>query len=116
MKKSIVLFVTLAVLIPSGLVFGDNNDHVSKPVKVSLQGMVIDKDSKESLAGVTILIDGKEKSFYTDTDGKFTIDELTPGTYTMKVKYISYQEKELQVEAGKSPDETVSIPLETVEP
>jgi hypothetical protein len=115
MKKHTFFFLVIVSFLLSGMLYGGNGDPLTNPV-VAVQGMVSDKDSQESLPGVTIQIDGLEKSFYTDADGNFSITELSPGTYTMKVKCISYKDKEIRLAVGNASENKVSIELETVEP
>lgn len=55
----------------------------------TIRGTVYDDATGEVLIGVTVVIDGTEKGTVTDIDGKFEI-KLEPGTYTLKVSYVSY--------------------------
>lgn len=58
----------------------------------SMEGTVIDLDTAETLAGVTVKIEGTDIEVKTDLDGNFTIEGLMPGDYNLEVSYISYKE------------------------
>ena len=54
----------------------------------SIKGKVVDKKTKESLAGVMININ--KENIYTDLDGNFEINKIKDGKYTITISYISY--------------------------
>jgi len=58
----------------------------------SIEGTVIDLETEETLAGVTVKIEDSNIEVKTDLDGNFTIDGLMPGDYNLEVSYISYKE------------------------
>ena len=62
---------------------------------LQLTGSVVDEKNKETLAGATILVDGKK--YYSDLDGNFSINDVTPGKYQMVVELISYEPVLLEV-------------------
>ncbi|MBE0637063.1 MAG: carboxypeptidase-like regulatory domain-containing protein [Bacteroidales bacterium] len=67
-----------------------------KPAAVfTMTGSVIDMETGEKLAGSKIEIEESGVSIFTDINGNFSIPQLEPGNYTLKVSYISYEEKEL---------------------
>jgi hypothetical protein len=71
----------------------------------SIEGTVRDEKTKEYLYGTTVMIDGTTIGTTTDLDGKFKLTNVKPGTYTLKVSYISYSPKvieKVKVEAGKT--------------
>ena len=59
----------------------------------SLSGVVIDKDSNEKLAGVTIQLSSTDQKIYSNSKGEFNLDGIEPGTYKIKVNCISYKDK-----------------------
>jgi hypothetical protein len=54
-----------------------------------VRGTVYDDATGEALIGVTLVINGTDKGTVTDIDGKFEI-QLEPGTYNLKISYVSY--------------------------
>ena len=71
----------------------------------SIEGVVTDKNSREALPGVTIIIDGTTTGTSADIEGHFRIPNVKPGKYRLKASYISYNPfiaEDVKVEAGKS--------------
>lgn len=69
----------------------------------TIRGTVIDDANGEPLVGVNVLVKGTTKGASTGIDGKFEI-EISPGTYALRVSYISFQTqtiKEVNVSEGK---------------
>lgn len=56
-----------------------------------LEGTVIDKDTKEPLIGVTVLISGTTQGAATNSEGFFQIDNLEAGTYDVRFSIVGYQ-------------------------
>ncbi len=56
-----------------------------------LRGSVFDHESGEALIGATAQISGSGKGAVTDIDGKFTINNIDAGTYTIELSYLGYQ-------------------------
>lgn len=89
MKIKILLFILL--ILP--LIF--NGNPIEPPMKLktqsaSISGTVYDMNSGESLAGVKINIVGSDTFLYSDLDGKFTIQDIEPGSYDIILSLISY--------------------------
>lgn len=71
----------------------------------SIRGIIMDETNKETLVGATVAIEGMETSgTATDIDGRYTLTNVTTGTYTLIVRSISFTDKTIEgvtVEAGK---------------
>lgn len=55
-----------------------------------ITGTVVDSETGETLIGVNVVIDGTIKGTATDIDGRYTIRNVEPGTYTLVVSYLSF--------------------------
>src|SRR5690554_1925932 len=117
-RKMKSLFVIAAALLVSFSVFATDKssekketashavNQVEKVDVLQLTGIVVDEQSNETLAGVSILVDGK---YYSDLDGKFAISDVTSGKYELTVEFISYEPVSMEVDLQKS--EAVHIGL-----
>ncbi len=88
------LVMLLVVLLPLGL-FAQ---------KGSITGTVVDRSTGEALPGANILIEGTTLGAASDIRGKFTINNVPAGTYTVKASYIGYDiaKQTVQVVAGET--------------
>lgn len=96
-----LLLLTLAVVF-SGL----------KAQNGSIIGQVKDAKTGETLPGANILIEGTLTGTITDFDGKFTLESLNPGTYDIRVSFISYEPKifkGIEVVSGKNTTLDISL-------
>lgn len=80
-----------------------------------ITGVVLDKSDRQPLIGATIQVAGTDIKAITDIDGKFKINGLKAGKYSITVNYISYKTKTLNnIEALKDAEEnTITIEMET---
>lgn len=69
--------------------------------KGTIRGTVFDDGTGEPLIGVTVVIDGTTIGAATDFDGKFEI-QADPGTYTLRVSYVSYANLAIEATEVKS--------------
>jgi hypothetical protein len=68
-----------------------------------IRGKIIEKETGESIVGVNIVIDSLLTGTSADMDGNYSL-KVAPGTYKLKISYISYNTVELTnvvVQAGK---------------
>jgi len=57
----------------------------------SIQGQVLDLETKSPLLGANILIDGTKLGATLDLDGKYTIKNVPVGNYTVRINLIGYE-------------------------
>ncbi len=58
-----------------------------------ITGRVVDKATNDPLIGANVIIEGTSLGAATDVDGRFFILNITPGTYSVKARYIGYREQ-----------------------
>ncbi|MDB2394363.1 carboxypeptidase-like regulatory domain-containing protein [Flavobacteriaceae bacterium] len=71
----------------------------------AIAGLLSDKEfGNEPLVFANVLIKGTSKGTTTDFDGKYLLDQLAPGIYTVQFSYVGYQTVEIETttEAGKT--------------
>lgn len=70
-----------------------------------VSGIVRDKQTKELLPYVTVVVTGNEGSFLTGTitneQGIFSIEKLSTGDYIVKVSYVGYTEQSIPLHVGR---------------
>ncbi|WP_231425025.1 TonB-dependent receptor [Pedobacter sp. Leaf250] len=71
-----------------------------------ISGTVTDKKTGETLIGVSVKIKGTNKGLSTDVDGKYLLQNLANGKYTLEFSYVGYQSKEVSDIEVKSPATT----------
>ena len=75
----------------------------------SLEGVVVDKTTQAPLVGATVTVEGTTKGTTTDADGRFGL-ELAQGTCTLRVSYISYVSRQLEIRAfGGMPELRIEL-------
>ncbi|MGW8123327.1 TonB-dependent receptor domain-containing protein [Roseivirga echinicomitans] len=78
-----------------------------------IAGKVINKGANnEPLPFATVFAQGTQKGTNTDFDGFFRIDGISPGTYTIEVRFVGYETLTLPnivVEAGKVTETTAAM-------
>lgn len=70
-----------------------------------LKGVVTDEVTGETLIGASVAIIGTYKGASTDVDGRYTIGEIRPGAYSVRVQYLGYgtrQYTEIIIKAGET--------------
>ena len=74
----------------------------------AIRGRIVD-EARHTLPGASIWIASLQEGAVSDVDGYYSLSNLDPGTYTLKVTYVGFTPKEVQVEvvAGK----TVSLDI-----
>lgn len=83
------------------------------PQSGRIAGKITDKKTGEELIGVSVQIEGTSIGAATDFEGKYIINNVPVGTYTLLVSYISYNKKILKgVEVKAKEVTTYNISLE----
>ncbi len=81
--------------------------------KGSLSGVITDAKDGEGLPGVNIIMKGTYYGAATDINGKYTLNNVNPGTYTVEISLIGYRTMQftgIQINAGKAT--ALSVKLE----
>jgi hypothetical protein len=102
--KKVILLVIVALVAFSNNLSANNKIEQDMIVELStsgnkLQGVVLDKLTHESLAGVVVSVAGQK--VYTDFDGNFTVNNISKGKYEVRVSMISYQDQVITIDPNK---------------
>lgn len=99
MKHNIIfrfLSIGLLLIISAAAGFSQQTGKIS--------GKVTDSKTGETLIGLTVKLTGATLGASTDIEGRYTLNNLNPGKYSLSFSYIGYQNKnitEIEVSAGK---------------
>ncbi len=112
-EMKIKLLAGILMLFVGMLAYGQNG---------TVRGTIFDSNNGEYLPGVTIFAEGTSAGTITDLEGQFNL-EISPGTYTLRISFISYETvlvENVIVEAGEETVldelgmETANISIEEV--
>lgn len=83
--------------------FATNGSDDRKNPKGDVYGVVRDKENNEPLAGLTVQIEGTSFGSTTDSKGRYTLNHITPGKYTLLLRGVGYlsQKKVITVRANE---------------
>ena len=103
MKRTSIFLATIVFLLFVNSSFASEKEKESNTAaSVKISGKIIDVKTGEALAGVMVKLEDVNVSSYSDLDGNFEINGLTPGKYNLTTTFISYETVELNVEAENS--------------
>lgn len=78
-----------------------------------IKGTIIDSNTKESLIGATVVIQGTTKGASTDFDGNYQIDKVKAGSYNLVISYISYDNQIIRVDVAEGKETVLDIALKS---
>jgi outer membrane receptor protein involved in Fe transport len=84
----------------------------------SISGQITDSKTNETIPGVKIMLEGKQKGAYSDLDGNYTFMELEAGFYTLSFKYDTYTLQlieNVEVKSGEITELNVSLVSEILQ-
>jgi len=76
-----------------------------------IKGTITDANTKETLIGATVALQGTTKGAISDFDGNYVIDKVGKGSYNLVISYISYDNQIIRAEVGDGGETTVNIEL-----
>ncbi len=68
---------------------------VAQTTTGSVMGVVIEIETKQSIPGVHIAVEGLKRGAVTNEEGRFTIEELKPGSYLLHVTFLGFSKQKL---------------------
>lgn len=77
----------------------------------TLKGVLYDDNNGEAVPFANVVLEGTKYGSSTDLNGFFLINKIQAGTYTMRVRYVGYEEYTEQVTLTKGQTLTKSIKL-----
>ena len=79
--------------------------------QTTLQGVVSDSASGEKLVGVNVFLVGTSLGSATDIEGRYRIAAIPPGVFTMRISYVGFEAKDVEVNLTQSDVVELNIQL-----
>ncbi|MBR6496243.1 MAG: carboxypeptidase-like regulatory domain-containing protein, partial [Rikenellaceae bacterium] len=108
MKK--IYFIIALVLLSAG--FGIEANANTVEAQKIVRGVVIDSETKEPLVGASVVVAGTTKGVATDVNGKFELSGVKAGDVTLKIEYMGYDAKEMNITLGRERAMSVNVELQ----
>lgn len=92
-----IRYTLYIMLFYAGIVFSQTTGSVS--------GKITDAKTNEELPGVNIILKGTYYGAATDLRGRYQIESINPGNYTIEISYIGFKSMQftgVRIEAGKN--------------
>lgn len=92
-----IRYILFILLFSAGIVFSQTTGSVS--------GKITDAKTNEELPGVNIILKGTYHGAATDLSGRYKIESINPGSYTIEISYIGFKTMQftgIRIEAGKT--------------
>lgn len=105
--KNFMYTILLLVLFSNG-----NFSLYAQPSSATIRGIVKDAESNEELVGATIYIQSVNKGQATDDRGRFVLNELSQGEYTLIASFIGYESQSIKVILKENEFKNIEIKLE----
>lgn len=120
-KKYYLVAFFLAFTLNQSSLFSENFNVAPKNAEVpsgaTLNGYVIDSETKETLVGATVSIKNTKVGAYTNKSGFFVVKNIPAGKQTVVISFLGYlkQEKEVAFAEEESKKITFSLKSQAVE-
>lgn len=76
-----------------------------------VKGVLYDESNGEAIPFANVVLDGTNHGSATDLNGFFLINKMAPGTYTLRIRYMGYEEYTEQITLSKNQTITKNIQL-----
>lgn len=112
MRLSVPTLVGLLALVV--LVSGCKEGTLEADLSGSIDGVVLDYETSEPLAGASITTSPPTGAFVTDAQGRFTLDDIETGNYTINAKKPGYRTNAVTVSVreNRRTDATIFLEVE----
>lgn len=109
-KVALVLVLALSVTLAKAT---EPENAPAKAKTNQIEGVVTDHLTGEALVGVSLKLKGSDKATYTDLQGNFKMEGITPGTYDIEIDYVSYKDLTLKSVSTATSDVKLKVELES---
>jgi len=112
MKKISLIIAAFTLSFALSAAYAGSENPPAKP-NCNISGKVVDLESGETLAGVSVCVEGTDIKAYTDLDGNFSIEGVKPGNYNLVFSMISYKNSLVEnMEVSRDKGQNLEIKLD----
>lgn len=88
-------------------------NYLAQAQTASVKGKITDKASKAAMSDVAVQLLGTDLGAFTDAEGNFLLENVTPGTYQLISTFVSYKEDttKIVVKAGEVLTQDVALSM-----
>ncbi len=117
MKKESVRFQKLLYFMILIFIFVSSSNYLFAQPKGRITGRVTDANTGDFLPGANVFLKGTSYGAASDRAGKYRIESVPPGTFTLTVSYLGYEEfsTEITATAGSTVEQDVALKVSYVE-
>ena len=85
---------------------------ISNIYGITIKGRVFDSITNSPLIGANVIIDGTNFGAATDSEGNYTINELSNGDYSVTTSYMGYKTYKKSITLTNNKDATLDIKMD----
>lgn len=93
-STSLKIMLVISILLLSCILM---SDELQAQINGRVTGTVTDSKTGDFLPGANVMVQGTQFGSATDREGRYRIENVPPGTYTLTVSYIGYEDYATQV-------------------
>ncbi len=97
-----LLFLVLGVLAPAAWA-----------QQASVSGVVTDAVDGQPLPGANVVFAGTSQGTAADFDGRYRIDGVAPGSYTLRFSFTGYKDQEIALTLAPGENRTLDVALQS---
>jgi len=101
LTRAIILFILFGTSLPSAVFSQDQ-------CLLEFSGYIED-EMGEKLAGATVILSPSQRGAATNTNGKFIIEKICPGTYEVSVHFVGYKSQSFELIIEKNTTRTITL-------
>lgn len=102
------LFLVLLMALVTTTLLADEKENENAPRQGTVRGRIIDNES-QNLPGASIYIEKLQTGMTSDVNGFYTLSNIEPGTYTVKVTYVGYAPVEMKLTIPADMIQTIEV-------
>lgn len=106
--RAALSLVLLMALGSTTALLADEKENENAPRQGTVRGRIIDNES-QTLPGASIYIEKLQTGVTSDVNGFYTLSNIEPGTYTVKVTYVGYAPVEMKLTIPADMIQTIEV-------